>query len=879
MMRIHRIRIANVAGVGSREVALADRGITLISGQNESGKSTLFLALQALLDHPDDASHREVKALKPLHTGLTPEVEADLTIGRYRLTYTKSFGKGKAGGTRLRIDQPTSESLTGREAHDRVTQIIDQNLDRALWDAMRISQGAALGQPTLAGVRSLSSALDQAVGNDIAGEREDNLLNRSEREFLQYWTPGGKPNQKSLDLEIKASNAEEAAKPLRAKLRELEADIAAYKGKKRELATANGQTASLAAAFDKAVTEKARLDSMSAAVQLKNMAATAATHEAEIAQSALVRRQRLTAELTAADAALEIADQDRAKTQELPTELAARVARLDLQHEAARSALNKAAAVLDIAESDVVYQQNLMDLKLLDARMTSIDQADRDAAEAETTLKSLKATKETVAELTQAATAIAVAKAKLSAASPKVLITALADTRVLLNGSANELGRGQTFSAPRSNVTLVTIGTIAEVVVEGANDVGQLERELKVATADYDGILERLGVTTVQEAEDQRQRRDRAVDQGIAARRAATEHLLDLNRESMREKIKVLREASDRYPTSRSPDSNPMPDSLASAKSAAGKARGAVTLSRPLLDDIEAQLKSASAAAAASQTAAAVAEAKWASQATSRDQLARSLASVREERTDAELEADADAKRRAAAAVVADRDNAKAAYEGADPAMITAGFAAAEKARTNHEANLRRIHDEVNRLKVRLEVNGEAGVEEQLQKAERDAFLTRDAVTRFARRAQAAKLLYETLQSCREEARKSYVAPLKSEIERLGKLIFGEEFGVVIGENLNVEARVMNGTTIPYASLSSGTKEQIGILERLATARIVGKGGVPLLLDDAVAYTDNVRQESLAAALGFASADSQTIVVTCAPEKYAHAPIEARIDF
>jgi len=54
---------------------------------------------------------------------------------------------------------------------------------------------------------------------------------------------------------------------------------------------------------------------------------------------------------------------------------------------------------------------------------------------------------------------------------------------------------------------------------------------------------------------------------------------------------------------------------------------------------------------------------------------------------------------------------------------------------------------------------------------------------------------------------------------------------------------------------------------------------VPLLLDDAVAYTDNVRQETLASALGFASADTQTIIVTCAPERYAHAPIETRIDF
>jgi uncharacterized protein YhaN len=228
---------------------------------------------------------------------------------------------------------------------------------------------------------------------------------------------------------------------------------------------------------------------------------------------------------------------------------------------------------------------------------------------------------------------------------------------------------------------------------------------------------------------------------------------------------------------------------------------------------------------------------------------------------------------------VANRDDAQSTHAKSDPELIAAGLTAAERALSNHEQNLRRIRDEVNRLKTRLEINGEAGLEESHQKSQRDLYLMRDTLTRFQQRAQAARLLYETLRSCREDAQKSYVAPLKSEIERLGRLIFGEEFRVVIGEDLSIEARTMNGTAIPYASLSSGAREQIGILERLATARIVGKCGVPLLLDDAVAYTDNVRQETLAAALGFASVDTQTIIVTCSPEKYVHAPIEARIDF
>jgi len=321
------------------------------------------------------------------------------------------------------------------------------------------------------------------------------------------------------------------------------------------------------------------------------------------------------------------------------------------------------------------------------------------------------------------------------------------------------------------------------------------------------------------------------------------------------------------------------PTTLESAKAIGTEARKVLEGARKALQAIEDRLKLATAAAADARQNEAVTEATRASREDHRDQVAKSLETARQERSDDALQRELSNAQSTVNSVVGKRDIAKAAYEGADPERVSAGLTAAEKALGNHERNLQRIRDDINKLSARLEINGESGLEEEYQKAQRDAFVAQDAVVRFKRRANAASLLYETLRDCREDAQRSYVAPLKTEIERLGKAIFGEEFRVVIGEDLSVEGRVMNGTTIPYTNLSSGAKEQIGILQRLATARIVGKGGVPLLLDDAVAYTDNVRQETLASALGFASADTQTIIVTCAPERYAHAPIETRIDF
>jgi len=879
MMRVHRIRITNVAGVSTREVRLAERGITLIAGQNESGKSTLFLALQALLDHPDDATHREVKALKPLHTGLTPEVEAELSIGPYRLTYSKSFAKGKAGGTTLRIDEPVPESLTGREAHDRVTAIIDQNLDRALWDAMRITQGSALELPILAGARSLSAALDHAVGNDIAGERESSLLQRASQEFLRYWTGGGKPNKECMDLDQKAADAVHNEKALRERLQELESDITAYKAKTRELSTANGQTSSLVAARDRAAADKFRIDGLLAEVKNNDLAVSASQQTQQLALSTTARRAELIADLAATEEALAAATQNREQAQTRPAELGAKVTTLEVEAVGARSALETATTALALAERDATYLQNRMDLMLLSARLQAVTQADGEIAEAAEIVKSLRATKEDCAALAKASTAIAVAKAKLELASPKVSVQALRPIRVRLNGIDNDLVQGQAVSAPPGNNTRIVIGEVAEILIEGTQDVAQLERALESANQVHQSILDRLGAATADEAESQRQRRESAADRLAATRKAVTGNLIDLTRETMREKVEQLKEATADHPGTRPASATALPETLESAKAIANETRTALERTRAALQAIEAQLRVATAAAAAARQDEAVAEATRVSRADRRDQVAKSLATARQERSDESLQTDLAKAQSTVTAAIGKRDAAKAAYDGADPERVSAGLSAAEKALTNHERNLQRIRDDVNKLSARLEINGENGLEEEYQKAQRDAFVAQDAVARFKRRAHAAALLYETLKECREDAQRSYVAPLKSEIERLGKVIFGEEFRVIIGEDLSVEGRVMNGTTIPYTSLSSGAKEQIGILQRLATARIVGKGGVPLLLDDAVAYTDNVRQETLACALGFASADTQTIIVTCAPERYAYAPIEVRIDF
>jgi uncharacterized protein YhaN len=69
--------------------------------------------------------------------------------------------------------------------------------------------------------------------------------------------------------------------------------------------------------------------------------------------------------------------------------------------------------------------------------------------------------------------------------------------------------------------------------------------------------------------------------------------------------------------------------------------------------------------------------------------------------------------------------------------------------------------------------------------------------------------------------------------------------------------------------LSSGTREQLSLLFRLACSMIVAKdGGTPLILDDALGYTDQERLRSMGVALARAARECQIIIFTCVPERY-----------
>ena len=80
-----------------------------------------------------------------------------------------------------------------------------------------------------------------------------------------------------------------------------------------------------------------------------------------------------------------------------------------------------------------------------------------------------------------------------------------------------------------------------------------------------------------------------------------------------------------------------------------------------------------------------------------------------------------------------------------------------------------------------------------------------------------------------------------------------------------------NGLEEPVGVLSGGMREQLAVLTRLAFARLLAKDGkpAPVILDDALVYSDDDRIERMFDALHRQASDQQIIVFSCRQRAFA----------
>ena len=121
------------------------------------------------------------------------------------------------------------------------------------------------------------------------------------------------------------------------------------------------------------------------------------------------------------------------------------------------------------------------------------------------------------------------------------------------------------------------------------------------------------------------------------------------------------------------------------------------------------------------------------------------------------------------------------------------------------------------------------------------------------------------LEAARSKARDLYLRPVISELKPLLGMLFDDVPITFDDRTLLPQTILRNGLEEDVERLSGGMREQLSVLTRLAFARLLARDGrpAPVILDDALVYSDDDRIEKMFDALHRQSRDQQIIVFSC----------------
>jgi hypothetical protein len=865
-MKFHRLVLRNFRGVDACDVAFPASGVTIVHGPNEVGKSSLAEAIDLLFDYPDSSGHRAVKAVQPVHHDACTEIILEFSAGPYRALYRKRFHRDRI--TELRIIAPSPENLTGKDAHDRALAILEDTVDVGLWKALRIQQGAPLDLPRLQGHSALSAALDRAAGQVQAGDAEQSLYAAAQAEYERYYTTQGREKQLLTDSANAVLAAEAEVARIEVELEAVEKDVAESTRLAGELGTLRGELGGLKGAAERAAAAVQELERQEREVALlQSRLETARANHKQAAEAHDARRaqvKRVEAIRAEHEKLLEtVVSREPELAERQSRETAAR-AELDT----ATDHLEEATAVHRTAVLDLEFHRASIERTLMQERLQRIEAAEADRSRAEEELSRNPVDARLLERLRSAHLDVERARAAAKAGSPTLEIEAVQDIGIEAPGAPAGLEAGGTWTTTVQEPLELAIGSVARVRVSPAVDSRSLHDSLRKAESAFRGLLEGAGVEDLAGGTRAHEIRSDAERVITRAAEVIKENLRDLSTAALVHKIAQQQARIDAFPADRLEKAT-FPADFDSAQEAERRAAGAVEQARQAVGLAETEHRAARASLETLDREVSETRARSSQQA---DQLRGEEAVLAEVRGNAADEAFAEALKTAAAELEAARQReaeAAARLQQADPAQQRQ---LAANAKAAHEGAQQRLTDLQNQrvaVHARLEVAGQKGLADKLGEAKAAAAAKTQADAALRRRAAAARLLFLTLRTRRDEAKRAYVQPLRRQIEGLGRIVFGSTFQVELTDDLAIDSRTLVGRTVPFASLSGGAREQLSMLGRLACAILVAPdGGVPLLFDDALGNSDAERLRALGAVLSIAGEKCQVIVLTCARDRY-----------
>lgn len=829
---------ARVAGIGD--------GLNVLCEPNEHGKSTLFDAMQALFFKPHGSRDKDVASLRP-HAGGAPEVTVDVETEEGLFSVAKRWFQKPAATVHrngnLIAQSDAAEAwivdLLGGDAGGPSGLIWVRQGMTQLTGGSKKEQDAALEAR-----RDLMTSVGEEVEAMTGGRRMDLALARCREELTTFATSTGRPKtngpwkdaQDQVDtlssrrdtLVATAQELHEAlAERTRARrdLREWEAPEAAEDRRSRlEAARASHAAAERHAEEVEAETRK---------VNMARLTAEGAESRLDTFRTSMAERKEAAqlVEKAAAEAKEKQADLERQNAQRDTAEHAFEASQETLKTaEAARTRALRAQAAKDGADRRRELEERIATAEKTRSAMETAAAAARTGPDA-------KALRRIEALAATHSTAIAARDATATQ-----VIAHYAEDRIgAIRAGDTPLSDGHPLPLPRATrLTIDGVGTLEVRPGEAGHD----DSSLKAAAQKIREALKDVG------ADDLEMARNAAAARAEAERRhGEAKAVLD---SLAPQGIDQLREALAKIPPMDADADTPDPDT---AEATLNDARAAHDTARIARDTASERLADARSEAMRTET-----------RLTSlRERLKRAEDALEKIGDRSEDELAAEAGSAAVAYRAAQAAHAAKAKDAPDLAATKAALARAQSVDKRAGEEIARLKPLLARLDERISRSSGDAVEERLAETEQELEAAQANLARVAHEVAVLTRLEKALEAARNEARERYFTPIAKELKPLLHLLWPEAELTWGEESLLPYALTRNGVTEPIDVLSGGTQEQVALLVRLAFARMLAASGrgAPVILDDALVFTDDDRIERMFDALHRQAGDLQIIVLTC----------------
>lgn len=856
-------RLARVEGFGP--------GVNILSAGNEAGKSTLFRAIRTCLFERHGSMKEEIHAMATEGLSLPVTITVAFEKGGKAYEIRKSFLRSKAAS----LSCDGVEVARNAEADEEVWKLlgIEQRsaraLDEAAYGVLWVAQGRSFETPDPSeGAKSvLNAVIQQEVGTLVGGERARLLVNSVNEELGRYLTKGGQPKANGpLDLAARESSkltaerleTETRLEALHKKLEDLEDLRRQHKAASDPVAMTSLEDQFAEARRKHAEAEKAAEELNRLAGEERQAHQLAEAQQEKLnalkEQAAVIDGQRLRLKRIAADL-VPLDEQDAATAKSLQDATTGKK-RCDEEWEALdtrEAELQRFEALAQKLDRKAELERRLGQLTDFRQRATANAAALKAATVDDGVITSLEALEREDASI----------RAALEAGAARVEIAVKPGTGVTVNG---QIITGNTLR-PVTEPLLIEFGADVSVRVSPPPEaldaagaaVAKLREKLKA-------LLKRHAVSSA--AELRLLHGERIAIDNIARDLRAERGALGLKDDPAMEIEQltaaiaaITAEARRILPAGSAP--LPPPGEIAADKQSLSVRRSALRSERSSFDAQTGAHKDMLTKLAATRGGLRGQKEEI------HARLESALALLPDEKRDGviasceeELGTRRGAHRIKAAALEQAQSRAPAGEEAERQRGRMDRFSAAIESQRKKIDDLR---EAIARLEGEVKISGGEGLGEQVAALRLQQEMAMTEASRLTARVEVLKLLRNTVDSCYARRREQLNAPLLRHLKPFLNDVFPEA-EIELGENFAISALSRSGPQgEPFGRLSLGTQEQIAVLVRLAMGAMICERGedVPVILDDALVFSDDGRIEQMFDAISRAGRNQQVIVLTC----------------